>query len=199
MSGNYIVTNTGNIFSYENIENNNINIEDILHSLPRINRFVGHSIRPYSVGEHTLLCYYMAKEKGYSTREQLLTFIHDFAEAYVGDCPAPLKKMLPEFRNIEEKVELEIYKYLGIKPPTKEEIQLVKSIDITMLLIEMKYLTLHEYKNYDIFDNADIYEEFLIDSKFKISDEPNPYQYSELIYKRLKEEFDNLLKKYREE
>lgn len=139
-------TYTGRTFDFENIQKENIHIEDILLSLPRLNRFVGHSSRAYSVGEHLVYCALMAKEMGYSPREQFLTFIHDFTEAYVSDCPAPLKNLLPQFKEIEEKVEMAVYEHFGIEPPTEEEQMKIKTIDLTMLIVEMKYLTLHDYK-----------------------------------------------------
>lgn len=163
-----IVTGTGRYFDYNNINKDNIHIDDIINSLSRINRFIGHSHRAYSVSEHTIYCYAMSKEAGFSDREKLLVLLHDFPEAYIGDFPSPLKDMLPELSNIEEKIELALYNHLNIKPPTKEEYNKIKSIDITMLLVEMKYLTHHNYKIDD--SKIKIYREFLDDSKFELSD-----------------------------
>ncbi|MFZ7763747.1 HD domain-containing protein [Bacillus licheniformis] len=92
-----LVTYKGIKFIYPNPTPEMIDIDDIVQSLTRINRFVGHSKRAYSVAEHSIYCYEMAKKLGYSNRECLLTLIHDFTEAYVGDCPAPLKELLPKF------------------------------------------------------------------------------------------------------
>lgn len=135
-------------FDYTNPTKEMVSIEDIIHSLPRLNRFVGHTSRPYSVGEHTLYCSVMADFLGYSHREQLLVLIHDFTEAYVGDCPAPLKNLIPDFGLIEEKVEFAICDYIGIKPPTPEEFIKVKRIDKTMLINEMRALTKHNWREY---------------------------------------------------
>jgi uncharacterized protein len=143
-----IVTYEGTVFDYLNPTSEMININDIIRALPRLNRFVGHSSRAYSVGEHTFLCLVMAQKLGYSPREQLLVFVHDFTEAYVGDCPAPLKKLLPDFSVIESKVEHAIYEYIGIEPPTAEEKVKIKSIDLTMLAIEMRDLTLHKWDDF---------------------------------------------------
>ncbi|MGD1416536.1 hypothetical protein [Bacillus stercoris] len=163
-----LVTYRGTKFSYENPTPEMIDIFDILRSLPRLNRFVGHSKRAYSVGEHSLLCYQMADKLGYSPREKLLTLIHDFTEAYVGDCPAPLKALLPDFAIIEKRVEEAIYSHFNIKPPTEEEHRKVKRIDLTMLVIEMRDLTNHEWKS---FINEHTYEEML--SEFQLSAKEN--------------------------
>jgi len=186
-------TYTGRIFDFGNINKDNVHIDDILLSLPRLNRFVGHSSRAYSVGEHTLFCYLMAKKLGYSTRETLLTFIHDFTEAYVSDCPAPLKRLLPQFEHYEAQVELAICEYLGIEPPTEEEHLKVKRIDLTILVVEMRDLTLHDYEH---FLNEYTYDEMLEDDDFKLSE---TVMGEDSIRITLKVIFDDLMKKYKEE
>lgn len=162
----YIITYTGKKFDYLNITPDSIDIDDIIHALPRINRFVGHSIRPYSVGEHTIYCYTMAKELGYTPRQQLVTFLHDFTEAYVGDCPSPLKKLLPFFEEIEYEVEKAIYQKLNISMPTEEEYELIKKIDLTMLVIEMRDLTLHDHEQ---LINSFIYQDMLNNPNFVLN------------------------------
>lgn len=162
----YIITYTGEKFDYLNITPDSVDIYDIIHALPRINRFVGHSIRPYSVGEHTIYCYEMAKKLGYTPRQQLVTFLHDFTEAYVGDCPSPLKELLPFFKEIEYEVEKAIYQKLNIPMPTEEEYELIKKVDLTMLVIEMRDLTLH---NHEEFISDRIYTNMLDDKEFKLS------------------------------
>lgn len=106
------------------------------------------------------------KKLGYSNRECLLTLIHDFTEAYVGDCPAPLKELLPKFSPIESRVEEAICKHIGIEPPTSEEYEKIKRIDLTMLLIEMRDLTKHSE---EFFLKDTIYSEFLSDEDFFLS------------------------------
>lgn len=203
LSKKVIVTESGRYFDYTDINKDNIFIDDIISSLSKLNRFVGHSIRPYSVGEHSLLCYEMARLKGYSVREQLLVLIHDFAEAYVGDCPAPLKDLLPDFETIEDKVDEAIFEHLGIAPPTKEEYIKVKNVDITMLLFEMKNLTYHNYKEYTPSDGIEIYHEFL-DYNFNVFNlSSNAFRfyshYDKAVTEIMKEVFENLMKLYKED
>lgn len=163
--GNMLVTYTGKEFDFNNISKESIYIPDILHSLPRINRFIGHSSRPYSVGEHTYVGLLMAHKLGYSPLQQLNWFKHDFTEAYVGDCPTPLKRLLPDYSVIESKVEKAIEEHLGLDKLTIEEEILVKRIDNTMLVIEMRDLTHHDYKQ---FINEFTYIDYLNDDKFAI-------------------------------
>ena len=182
-----LVTYTGKQIDYNNITKEMIDIRDIIHTLPRLNRFVGHSSRAYSVGEHTIYCFLMSQKLGYTIREQFLTFIHDMTETYVGDCPTPLKRLLPNFEGIESNIEKAICDYFEIEPPTEEEHKKVKRIDTTMLVIEMRDLTLHEHKN---FINDSVYEEILNDKYFELSKNNVP---ETLIAGMLQSNFNNLI------
>lgn len=169
-----IVTYTGNHFDYRSITKDSINKEDIIPALTRINRFMGHTFRPYSVGEHTFWCYMMAKKLGYSIREQLLVFVHDFTEAYCGDVNTDLKNLLPEYKRIEREVELAVYEYLGIKPPTEEEEFKIKAVDYTMLVVEMRDITHHNHlrkiEELEDYIAVDILDEFKLHSDVDIDD-----------------------------
>ena len=189
-----LTTYTGKHFDYNNISPDSIDIKDITHALPRINRFIGHSSRAYSVAEHTLCCLDIAKTKGFSTRLQLLTLIHDFPEAYTGDCPTPLKVLLPEFKVIEGKVEHALYQHLGIEPPTEDEHAWVKCVDITMLAIEMRDLTLHNHEEY-VGDYT--FKDILETPSFKIKRGNKPTEY--FLQYLLHKSFTELMKSYREE
>lgn len=189
----YIATGTGRVFDYLDINKDNINLEDIATSLPRLNRFLGHSTRTYSVGEHSLYCLAMAEKLGYSTREKLLVLVHDFAEAYVGDCPAPLKSLIPEFSAIEDKVDIALYEYMEIAPPTKEEEKKIKVIDFTMLMIEMKEFTSHDYKQ---MMNSDVLTQFFNDPDFYLKEGKFSEEY---IKKEIISQFNKLVTQYKYE
>jgi len=186
-----LVTYTGKEFDYNNITKESIDINDIVLALPRLNRFVGHSSRAYSVAEHTLLCLNMAEKLGYTTREKLLTLIHDWTEAYVGDLNSILKSMMPEFAKVEREVELAICEHIGIEPPTIKELIKVKKIDITMLAIEMRDLTLHDHSKYL---GEYTYDDML--NEFNVKESLLP---SEEHYKRaMLGEFEVLMSEYNE-
>lgn len=187
-----LVTYTGKVFDFDNITKDSIYIDDVIHSLTKINRFIGHSSRAYSVAEHTFYCLLMAEMLGYSVREKLLTFVHDFTEAYVGDCPSPLKRRLPMFSEIEAEVETAIYEHLEIEPPTEEEYKKVKRIDMTMLVIEMRDLTLHSYEK---FVDQHTYLEMLDDDNFKLKHGIG----EDTLKESLHVFFNNLMKQYKEE
>ena len=186
-------TYTGRIFDFENISKDSIYIPDVLHALPSLNRFLGHSSRPYSVGEHTLRGHIICHQLGFTTEQKLYWFIHDFTEAYVGDCPTPLKKLLPNFKDYEAQVEKAILKHLNLREPTEEEYNLVKRVDATMLVLEMRDLTLHDYEN---FINEDVYDEIINDTNHKITSDLQP---AHKVGEMLIESFDYLMKSMEEE
>src|SRR5690606_30780281 len=107
----------------------------------------------------------MARKMGYTPIQQLHWLIHDFTEAYVGDCPSPLKAILPEYQRIEAEVLKAIYDFVGLPPMTEEEQQLVHKIDKTMLLLEMRDLTLHNHLQHI---HGDIHAEILSDPDFHL-------------------------------
>lgn len=79
----------------------------IAGSLAQITRFLGHGLlnAPLSVAAHSLLVAHLLELGGYPRSCVLLGLLHDAHEAFVGDCPAPLKAMLTEYRVIEDRVQ----------------------------------------------------------------------------------------------
>lgn len=88
-----------------------IDIETIAHSLSLQNRYLGHTLFPYSVAQHS---YYMSfKVPPYLALEALL---HDASEAYCGDMIRPLKYScrVGDFRKIEADIDAVIRKRFGL-------------------------------------------------------------------------------------
>lgn len=181
-----ILTHRGSTFDYLKPTVESIDIKDIIISLIRINRFLGHTSRAYNVAEHSFFCLAMAQKMGYSKREQLLVFIHDFTEAYMGDCPSPLKELLPEFSVLEAEIEQVICQAFDIEPPTEEEYIKIKKIDMTMLVIEMKRLTKHEWESLLVHD---VFIECIEDEDFNLSEVPT----EKLMFDLLIELFEYLM------
>lgn len=124
-----------------------IRIEDIAHSLSMLCRANGHYASFYSVGAHCLNCYEEAVARRESPRVRLACLLHDAAECYISDVTRPVKKYLPEYQSIEEKLAMVIYeKYLG-SDLTDYERQMVTTIDDAMLYYE--FLEFGAVKLYD--------------------------------------------------
>ena len=114
----------------------------------------GHTNHFYSVAQHSINCAKEAKVRGYSSRVQLACLLHDASEAYLSDITRPVKKELKEYLIIEDKLQNAIYKKYGIGDLTEEELNLIKSVDDSMLKYEMKYLmNFHEIVGEDLVGN----------------------------------------------
>lgn len=70
---------------------NAFELADVAHALALQNRFNGHTKRPYSVAEHSLLVADIAAADGASVSQQLAALMHDAHEAYTGDVVSPVK------------------------------------------------------------------------------------------------------------
>ena len=139
-------------------------IEDIGHAWSLICRGNGHTNHFYSVAQHSINCAKEAKVRGYSNRVQLACLLHDGSEAYLSDITRPVKKELKEYLIIEDKLQNAIYKKYGIGDLTKEELNLIKSVDDSMLKYEMKYLmNFHEIIGEDLVGNYSL--EFVLMSE----------------------------------
>jgi len=98
-------------FDYLYPENYRYAIEEIAWSLSKQCRFIGHINAPgiYSVAEHSVL---VSKLVPHSLA--LFTLMNDAGKAYTGDIIGPLKKLLPDFKEIEKKVEKALSNYFGL-------------------------------------------------------------------------------------
>jgi len=91
-----------------------IDIVDIGHALSLLCRGNGHVKHFYSVAQHCLNCVAEAKARGYSSRIQLACLLHDATEAYMADLIRPIKNEIPLYREIENKLQMVIFKKYGI-------------------------------------------------------------------------------------
>ena len=167
----YITTYTGKHFDPIQPEPGLFDLTDISHALSLLCRGNGHMKHFYSVAQHSIACAEEAKARGYSARVQLGCLLHDASECYMSDVPTPFKKKLPEYEMQEDRLLRMIFeKYLG-SDLTKEELDLVKEIDHTMLLYDLKELLgemtdeempkLHMELDYMVQPFREVEEEFL--------------------------------------
>jgi len=100
-----------------------VDIEDIAHSLSLICRFNGHCNYFYSVAQHSVLVSELVRPS-----EALPGLLHDATEAYMGDIVRPLKRFLPTVKEIEEELERVIFEHFGIGNYDREEVHRADNI-----------------------------------------------------------------------
>lgn len=128
-------TFTGMVINVFDPKPEDICIEDIAHALSNICRFNGHSAKFYSVAEHCIRC----ADAIENPRNRMAALMHDAAEAYIGDVPTPIKRMLSDVYKYEYRLMEVIAEKFGFKYPLCLE---VEAIDRAMLHKEWKELML---------------------------------------------------------
>ena len=167
----YITTYTGkHIWPLES-QAADIDIQDIAHALSLTCRGNGQVRTFFSVGQHCIWCAKEAEARGYSRRLILACLLHDASECYLTDLPRPLKAVMPEYVEIEDRLLQVIYrKYLG-GDLTSEEEALLKQVDDDLLYYDLRELLgvavseeaprIHVVLDYSFRPFAEVEEEYL--------------------------------------
>ncbi len=134
----FITTIGGKRFDPVSPEAEDIDIDDIAHSLSLICRANGHFREFFSVARHSINCAKEAKARGFGARIQLLCLLHDATEAYMGDMTRPLKRQLPYYCECEQRLHGQILHALGIPAENQSESAVVREIDDCMLYHEFR-------------------------------------------------------------
>jgi len=128
-----IETFSGVLFDLLNPQSTDIRLIDIAHALSATNRFAGHTRKPYSVAQHSVICSYNCDHPGWA-------LMHDSSEAFVGDVTRPLKQMLGDtYKNIEKNILYAIGIHFKL-PPYENQAAIVKEIDNRLLVTEKRDL-----------------------------------------------------------
>lgn len=150
----FIRTFTGQHIDYLNVKAEQINIEDIAVSLSNICRFAGHLPEFYSVAQHSVLCSQIVPAEF-----ALEALLHDATEAYCQDIPAPLKRLLPDYREIEGKLDIVIRGKFNL--PAGMSVP-VKYADLIMLATERRDLEIDDGSIWPILEGISPSEEIII-------------------------------------
>jgi hypothetical protein len=127
-----IKTFTGRLFDYTSFSPDDFDIVDIASALSKECRFAGHCHEFYSVAQHSFEMSSMVHPD--FSMEALL---HDASEAYLKDIPSPLKRMLPDYQELERRIDSVIRIKFNLPPIMSPEI---KKADADILKIEMRSL-----------------------------------------------------------
>lgn len=136
--GPYITTYSGKRFYYLDPRPEDVVIEDVAHVLAGEPRWAGHTDRPYSVGQHSVLTAQLVP-----VEYRLHALVHDASEVYMRDLPGPLKHTiaLAPYQEIEERVQHVIYEAFGLEPLDPETYyEIIKKVDLRLQLTEARDL-----------------------------------------------------------
>lgn len=158
-------TFSGKVIDPENLKPEDIESIDIARSLSLQCRYAGQITRFYSVAEHSL---HVSKMVGWKLDDYarvlnkdkvvLAALLHDASEAYLCDIPTPFKRLLPQYKALENSVMKVIHKRFNIEL-NEEESNLIDLMDKTILEAEIPTLfnlegANHSYFNYYTPDQA---------------------------------------------
>jgi hypothetical protein len=131
MSFIYLDYSTGKKFDFLNPDSTPLTMEQIARGLSREFRWSNQSPLMITVAEHSLFCSYFAS---IPQDHELGILLHDASECVMRDIPAPLKALLPDYREIEKRVQNSIWKSFGIQPPPQD---LIETVDARALDAEI--------------------------------------------------------------
>lgn len=132
ISGPSIILSNGEYFDFLEPEKCSFSLSVIAHALSNICRFGGHCPEFYSVAQHSVYVSQLVPPE-----HAFAGLMHDAGEAFVGDVCKPLKVLISEYSQIEERVEKALFKKFGLELSLHES---VKEADVVMLATEQKQL-----------------------------------------------------------
>lgn len=130
--GTWMLTHSGRAFNFLDPDPDSIFITDIAHHLSYLCRFTGAVPVHYSVAQHScLVADQLPKEL------RMAGLLHDAAEAYIGDMNAPLKSLIPRYKEIEKSIQSVIFEKFRVNPDLLSEIH---HMDLRMCETEYQQL-----------------------------------------------------------
>lgn len=110
--GDWIQTYSGGKFWPLDPRPEDVNIIDIAHALSMMCRFGGHTDFFYSVAEHSCHVHDILP-----IEHRKAGVLHDGSEAYIADIVTPAKRYMPEYQEIEDKIQRAVSERFGLPYP----------------------------------------------------------------------------------
>lgn len=112
--GDWMQTYSGRQFWPMSPSAEDVEIEDIAHSLSMQCRFAGHCQQFYSVAEHSVHIARWLTAQGEPASIAMWGLLHDAAEAYLVDVPRPVKPFLEGYKEAEAVVQAAVCRRFGL-------------------------------------------------------------------------------------
>lgn len=123
----WIQTFTGRQFWPLNPRAEDVCIEDIAHALSMKCRYTGHCRQFYSVAQHSVIMTELSLSPHWA-------LMHDAAEAYMPDVARPVKRLIPQLKDVEDGLLKVIAEAFSLEWPIPKYVEDdVKSLDLILL------------------------------------------------------------------
>ena len=138
----WLLTASGTHFDLVDPQPDMVKVLDIAQGLANECRYTGQCRWFYSVAQHSTMASYLVEPEF-----ALEALLHDASEAYLKDLPRPLKLLLPDYREIERRVESVIRSAFGLPAVQSHPVHVA---DITMLATERRDLMVEDDTEWEI-------------------------------------------------
>ena len=139
----WMFTSGGTVADLRFIDPEAIRLPDIAHALAIAPCFCGHTQRPYSVAEHSLLVVeVMERVLGIRSPSALLAaLMHDAHKAYCGDVSLPMKQLLGlAWRTEEDRLQWSVLRRFGVAIAFISHLELIRHADHVAMATERRDL-----------------------------------------------------------
>lgn len=124
----------GKVTNIFNLQKEDVDSEIIIRGATRIHRFLGQTRYAYPVASHLIGGWRFLDDNGADLLLKKQWLIHEAFESYSGvDLPSPLKAMLPDYKEAENRALKIIAEAFGVNPAESDEI---KKLDRSIMIAE---------------------------------------------------------------